>query len=237
MFLPLHDTNPLKVIRFQMVSGTIIILNILVFFYTHYALGTQAGNEANLSWGMVPAVLTGNASLPSDLARIPEVATLFTYMFIHAGWLHVIGNMAFMWVFADNVEDALGHFRFLAFYLFCGVAAALVHTAINPASQAPLVGASGAVAGVIAAYLVLYPKARIWVLLFLKIPVPVPALFALAGWFGFQVISLAGPQSGDVVVAFWAHIGGFLTGLVIALFLKARMLRRLAGGKGIHEES
>ena len=227
MFLPLHDNNPLKIIRFQAVSGVLIAVNFLLFFLTYYGLSEQQGHEANLSWGMIPAVLTGNAQLPVRLQQMPEAATLLTYMFLHSGWLHIISNMAFVWVFADNVEDAFGHLGFLVFYLFCGIAAGLAHTLAGPASVAPLIGASGAVSGIIAAYLVLYPRARLWVLLFLKFPVPVPAIFALAGWFGFQVLNFFIEQKGDVTVAFGAHIGGFAAGLVIALVLRQRLARRL----------
>ena len=127
------------------------------------------------------------------------------------------------------MEDSFGHGGFLLFYLICGVAAALAHIATTPTSHAPLVGASGAVSGVMAAYLVLFPRARVWVLLFMKLPIRISALWALVGWFAFQVISLFFAQDGKVVVAWWAHIGGFLAGLVITMALLKLFRARFAG--------
>lgn len=228
MFLPLHDTNSLRVIRFQIVSGVIIAINFVLIVYTALVLGGIDKSTVATSFGAVPALLTDFKVLPAKLALIPEPATLVTYMFLHAGWMHFIGNMAFIWVFADNVEDAFGHIGFLVFFVVCGVVAALAHTLAGPHSQSPLIGASGAVSGVMAAYLVLYPKARVWVLLFLKLPIPIPAYLALVGWFGFQLINSFLPQTGEVVVAWWAHIGGFIIGGVIAFALRGRLNQRLA---------
>ncbi len=228
MFLPLHDNTTLKIIRFQIVSGAIIIINFALFFFTELINGGIDTNSLATSYGAVPALLTNDKVLPAALEKIPEITTLITYMFLHAGWIHILSNMAFIWVFADNVEDAFGHFGFLMFYLFCGVVAAGAHTLSAPSSQSPLVGASGAVSGIMAAYLVLFPKARVWVLLFLKIPLPIPAFIALIGWFGFQLFSSFQPQTGGVVVAWWAHIGGFIVGGLIALLLRNRLSARLA---------
>ncbi len=228
MFLPLHDNTSLKVIRFQIVSGVIIAINLLLIIYTAVILGGIDKSTLATSFGAVPALLTDFKVLPANLAVIPEPATLFTYMFLHAGWMHFIGNMAFIWVFADNIEDAFGHIGFLVFFAFCGAAAALAHTLAGPQSQSPLIGASGAVSGVMAAYLVLFPKARIWVLLFLKLPIPIPAYLALVGWFAFQLFNSMMPQTGDTIVAWWAHIGGFITGGVIAFALRGPLNRRLA---------
>ena len=228
MFLPLHDNTSLKIIRFQFVAGIIIALNFLLIFYTSGILGGIEKSTLATSFGAVPALLTNFKVLPANLDIIPEPATLITYMFLHAGWLHLLGNMAFIWVFADNVEDAFGHIGFLIFFLVCGVAAALAHTISAPQSQSPLIGASGAVSGVMAAYMVLFPKARVWVLMFMKFPVPIPAWLALVGWFGFQVISSMLPQTGETVVAWWAHIGGFIVGGVIAFVLRGPLNRRLA---------
>ena len=228
MFLPLHDNTTLKIIRFQVVCGAIIAINFIVFFYTQIINGGIDAHSLAVSFGAVPALLTNDKVLPPALERIPEAATLITYMFLHAGWIHIISNMAFVWVFADNVEDAFGHIGFLIFYLVCGIVAAGAHTLAAPTSQSPLVGASGAVSGIMAAYMVLFPKARVWVLLFLKIPVPIPALIALIGWFGFQVFNSLQPQQGEVIVAWWAHIGGFIFGGVVAFLLRHRLAKRLA---------
>jgi membrane associated rhomboid family serine protease len=125
------------------------------------------------------------------LILVPEPVTLLTYMFMHGGWLHLASNLLFLWVFADNIEDAYGHFGFLAFYLLCGVSAAAAHILIFPDSQVPLVGASGAVAGVLGSYLVLFPKARVWILVFMRLPIRISAYWALVGWLGFQVFAVA----------------------------------------------
>lgn len=228
MFLPLHDNTSLKVIRFQIISGLIILINLTLIIYTALILGGIDNSKIAVSFGAVPALLTDYKVLPANLQVIPEPATLVTYMFLHAGWMHFIGNMAFIWVFADNIEDAFGHAGFLVFFLFCGVVAALAHTVAGPHSQSPLIGASGAVSGVMAAYLVLFPKARVWILLFLKLPLPIPAFLALAGWFAFQLFNSMMPQTGETIVAWWAHIGGFLAGGIIALALRKPLNRRLA---------
>ncbi len=230
MFLPLHDSAPLRVIRFQLVTGLIILTNVLIFLAVRYGTSPVEAVRIPLSFGAIPAVLTDRAQLGAALQVIPEQLTVFTYMFLHGGWMHLIGNMAFMWVFADNVEDGFGHAGFLLFYLACGVAAALVHVAMSVSSQVPLIGASGAVAGVLAAYMLLFPRSQVLILLFMRIPLRLSALWVLAAWFVFQVISalLATPGKGGV--AWWAHVGGFAAGLVLTLLLRPFLLRRLAAG-------
>jgi membrane associated rhomboid family serine protease len=229
MFVPIHDNTTLRLIRFQFVTFMIFVINIVVFLYSHLLIGAEAEALLLTSLGAIPAVITDKAALDASLQMVPEPATLITYMFMHAGWMHIIANMLFLWVFADNVEDSFGHAGFLLFYLLCGVAAAFAHAVAAPASQAPLVGASGAVSGVMAAYLVLFPRARVWVLLFMKLPVRISALWALVGWFGFQVVSLFVEQDGNVIVAWWAHIGGFLAGLVITVAMLKLFRMRFAG--------
>jgi membrane associated rhomboid family serine protease len=139
-------------------------------------------------------------------------------MFLHASWLHLIGNMLFLWVFGDNVEDATGHFRFLLFYLACGAVAALAHSFVLPESELPLVGASGAVAGVIGAYLILHPRVRIWVLLLWRIPVRLSAMWVIGVWIAIQLVNALTVQ-GDGV-AWWAHVGGLAAGAILILFLR-----------------
>ncbi len=229
MFVPLHDNTALRLIRFQFVTGLIIAINVVIFFYTHLIVGGAGEASLATSFGAIPALFTNKATLDPALQLVPEPATLITYMFVHAGWMHIIANMLFMWVFADNVEDSFGHFGFLLFYLICGAVAAFAHIYTQPASQAPLVGASGAVSGVMAAYLVLFPKARIWVLLFMKLPLRISALWALVGWFGFQILSLFSTPDGEVIVAWWAHIGGFLAGLIITVLLLKFLRLRYQG--------
>jgi membrane associated rhomboid family serine protease len=219
MFLPLHDDTPLRIIRFQFVTLAIILLNVAIFLV--YGAFTSEAVQANIAngFGLVPEyLLTGHT-----IANLPEPLTLVTYLFLHGGWLHLIGNMLFLWVFADNVEDAYGYVGFIIFYLLCGIIGGLLHVFMAPHSQNPLIGASGAVSGVLAAYLVLYPRARVWILLFITVPVPLPAIWVLGGWFLLQVYSLAAAMPGDEV-AWWAHMGGFATGIVLTLALRTRLL-------------
>jgi membrane associated rhomboid family serine protease len=139
-------------------------------------------------YGVIPGELTH--AIESSYNPIPEPLTLLTYMFLHAGWMPLISNMLFLWVFADNIEDAFGYFAFVLFYLLCGIAGALAHVLMSPTSTAPLIGASGAVSGVIGAYVLLYPKARVWILLFFRIPLRISAIWVLGGWFLLQVFSV-----------------------------------------------
>ena len=230
MFVPLHDDTPLKVIRFQFVTLAIIVGNVIIFLMTSaFQSDLYLANVAT-NFGVVPADLTLAASQNIPYGPIPEPLTFLTYMFLHAGWLHLISNMLFLWVFADNVEDAFGYFAFTLFYLLCGIAGALAHVAMTPDSPAPLIGASGAVSGVIGAYVLLYPKARIWILLFYRIPLRISAIWVLGGWFLLQVFSVLTAQTdSDVQVAWWAHIGGFAAGLVITFVLRSRLLIRTSG--------
>jgi membrane associated rhomboid family serine protease len=149
---------------------------------------------------------------------IPEALTLITYQFLHGSPLHLIGNMLFLWVFGDNIEDAMGHVRFLVFYLLCGVAGGLAHAVMTPASDIPLIGASGAVAGVISAYLILHPRVRVWVLAFRFIPLKISAAWALGAWIATQFVMLAIPD--ETPVAWWAHIGGILAGAFLIVFMR-----------------
>jgi membrane associated rhomboid family serine protease len=220
VFVPLHDHNPLNVIRFQAVTISIIAVNVLIFLATHYQWSGHDELETVLIYGVVPADLIQGQNVYQMPVPLAEEVTLVTYMFVHAGWMHLIGNMLFLWVFGDNVEDALGHIRFLVFYLLCGIAAGLAHTLVDTASQSPLVGASGAIGGVLGAYLVLYPKARIWVLVLLRIPVRLPAIWVLGAWIVFQFFSLGTVTEGEEQTAWWAHIGGFIAGVVLVFPLR-----------------
>ena len=167
-------------------------------------------------------MLFGTAELSANLDRIPTDFTVLTYMFLHGGWFHFVGNMLFLWVFADNVEDTLGHFWFLIFYLACGVGSGLVHALTIPLSQNPLIGASGAIAGVIGAYLILFPERKVWVLLFFGIPVKIPALVVIALWIVTQVLSFFAGAYGETEVAWMAHISGFILGMIVILLMRWR---------------
>jgi membrane associated rhomboid family serine protease len=221
MFVPLKDDQPLKLIRFQYVVLALIIVNVVLFLLTGPLLG-EAGLMAVASgYGVVPQELFHGSVPVGSFHPVSEPVTLLSYMFLHGGWLHLLGNMAFLWVFADNIEDAFGHFGFLLFYLLCGIAAALAHAFMTPYSIDPLIGASGAVSGVLAAYLLLYPQARVWILLFMRIPLRIPAWIVLGGWIVLQFVSLNLEQAEGPAVAWWAHIGGFAMGLVFTLILRS----------------
>lgn len=227
MFLPLSDKNPLQIISFQYVTVCLIAINVVTFILYEFVMTEKVEMAANYAYGVIPSVLFDTRELGEHLERVPNPFTLLTCQIFHGDWLHLLANMAFLWVFGDNVEDSLGHWRFLAFYLLCGVAAGLTFALMAPASTVPLIGASGSVAGVLAAYMMLHPKQQVWVLLFMRIPVPIPALWAILGWVGFQVYSLFSQSDGEeVVVAWWAHLGGFAAGVVLLLILAPGYLRR-----------
>ncbi len=218
MFVPLHDENSLKSIRFQWVTILLIVINVVVYFFET----AQLDEQAIAGFAIVPSELFDTSLLPIPVEAVgpqfPERLTLLTYMFFHGDILHLAGNMLFLWVFGDNVEDAMGHLKFLFFYLACGVAGGLLHAWGEPGSESPLIGASGAVAGVIAAYLVLHPRVRVWVLALKAIPLRISAAFALGLWVLIQVVMVFLPQVGPV--AWWAHIGGLIAGAVLVVFLR-----------------
>lgn len=217
MFIPLYDAVALKHIRMQYVTIGLILANVAVYLLavTEGELWTEG---AVVQFGYIPAVVFDYVELPPGFAVIPDYFSLITYAFFHADFWHIAGNMVFLWVFGDNVEDAMGHARFLLFYLLCAVAGALLHGILGPQSQAPLIGASGAIAGIIAAYLVLHPRVKIWVLAFGRIPLRIPAWIALAGWILFQFVMLF--VSPEDQVSFATHIGGVLAGAVLILLFK-----------------
>ena len=226
MFLPLKDTNPLRVIAFQTVTVGLIAACVATFLW-QISLPQAAANEAILSFGMIPAVLFDFEELPADLAVIPAGATLVTSMFMHGGWLHLGGNMLYLWVFGDNIEDAMGHVKFVVFYVLCGTAAALAHGLSDPGSISPLIGASGAISGVLGAYLLLYPRVRVIVLLFYRLPLPLPAYIVLGGWVALQFYNVylyGGLPDGEGGTAWWAHIGGFAAGMALIPFMKRKGL-------------
>ncbi|QRG08097.1 rhomboid family intramembrane serine protease [Xanthobacter dioxanivorans] len=218
MFVPIADANPLEHVVRPYVTWALLALNVFVFVVLQHGAFGEVSEAGVLAFGAIPAVVTGEAMLPPGYERLPPALTLVSYMFLHGGWLHLIGNMAFLWVFADNVEDAMGHARFLAFYLLCGMLAGAAHILSNPSSETPLVGASGAVAGVIAAYLVLHPNIRLWALILLKIPLRVPAYWVIGAWFALQVWQILAAQDQDT--AWWAHLGGFLCGALLVAVMR-----------------
>ena len=167
VFIPIHDANRLKHIDYHYATIGLIAANVAVFLLTQIDLG----GETVLAFTLIPSTLTGYELRPDAIALLPEPATLLTYSFLHADIWHLGGNMVFLWVFGDNVEDAVGHARFLLFYALCAIGGGLAHVLVEPTSAAPLIGASGAVAGIVAAYLILHPRVKVWVLFFARIPI------------------------------------------------------------------
>lgn len=219
MFIPLHDANSLKSIKFQYVTIGLIVANVVIF------LLTSAGSEetqiaAVLGLGYIPSVVFDTVELPANYVLVPEDFTYLSYAFLHSDIWHLGGNMLFLWVFGDNVEDALGHFRYLIFYLLCAIAGAVLHGFMTPASQVPLIGASGAIAGVVTAYLILHPRVKIWILAFGRIPLRIPAYITLVLWIAFQFFMFA--AGGEDQVSWACHIGGIIAGAVLVLLLKRR---------------
>jgi membrane associated rhomboid family serine protease len=223
VFIPISDDNPLRSIRFQWVTLGLVVINILVFLGE--AFGDSDGVQAAIaSFALTPTDLLqfttgGGALAPAGKGlQVPAFITLITYQFLHGGFLHLFSNMLFLWVFGDNVEDALGHVKFLVFYLLCGVAGGLAHAVALPTSPFPLIGASGAVAGIIAAYLMLHPRVRVWVLALRFLPLRIPAAWVLGIWVVTQFVMVAiAPADG---VAWWAHIGGMAAGAVLVLIMR-----------------
>lgn len=224
MLMPLYDENPLRSIKRQYVTIGIILVNIVVFAFVQQGVAGGGGvSNVTLTLGMIPAELFGGQGYdllqtPMFSVNIPDQLTPLTYMFLHGSWLHLLGNMLFLWVLGDNVEDAMGHLRFLFFYLACGVLAGLFQSWILPGLTNPVIGASGAVAGVIGAYLVLHPKVMMWALVFRTFPVQLRAVWILAFWVVFQLVNIF--TAGDAKVAWGTHIGGLLAGVLLVVVLK-----------------
>ncbi|RWN24139.1 rhomboid family intramembrane serine protease [Mesorhizobium sp.] len=226
MFIPLYDTNRLRHIKLQYVTISLIALNTLIYLATALA-GENFANAAVLGLGYIPSVVHDSVELAPQFVVIPESLSYVTYSFLHADIFHLGGNMLFLWVFGDNVEDALGHVRFLAFYLLCAIAGAFFQGLIAWDSQVPLIGASGAIAGVVAAYLILYPRVKVWVLAFARIPLRIPAFIPLILWILFQIVMFA--AGGEDQVSWACHVGGIIAGAVLVLILRNRAVPLLAG--------
>ena len=215
---PLYDQNPTRI--FPVVTITFIAANILAFLY-QLSLGSN-GSFLVASYGMVPYELTHFRDIHPKIG-LPIQVTVFTSMFLHGGFIHVGGNMLYLWIFGNNIEDALGHTRFIVFYLVCGILASLTQTFTEPDSRIPMIGASGAISGILGAYLILYPKAKVMTLIifffFIRL-VPIPAVVVLGFWILLQVLNGTQTAPGEGGVAYFAHIGGFVAGLILILILK-----------------
>jgi membrane associated rhomboid family serine protease len=204
MVMPLYDDNPFRLPHRPIVTWSLIGLNFLVFL----AAGGDPG-ELNADFGLIPAALNGDGRV---LGALPPTATLVSYMFLHADIVHILGNMVFLWVFGDNVEEAMGRVRFLAFYLLCGIVGGLAFYASGIHSETPLIGASGAIAGVVVAYAMLRPCAKVTALVF-GIPMRISAYWIIGVFVLMQFISLASASESDV--AYWCHVGGMAGALVL----------------------
>jgi membrane associated rhomboid family serine protease len=222
MFIPLKDLNPSRTYPF--VNITLILANIAAFLYEielKVTLSPHAFDAFLLPYSTVPArfpsFLTGHTGF--EVAFLP----LVTSMFLHSGWLHIGGNMLFLWIFGDNVEDFFGHFTYLFFYLVCGIGAGLLHVAFNFHSDIPALGASGAISGVMGAYILLYPRARILTLVII-FPLPIPAVVFLGLWYVMQFLAGLSTIGMKVTggVAVWAHVGGFLLGMLLTAMARGK---------------
>lgn len=235
MFIPIKDDAP--TVRTPFVTLALMFINTIVFIISFFQ-GPQAFQLITFQYGYIPAEFVGGVEITPMMPASPYV-TVFTSMFMHGGWLHLIGNMLFMWIFGNNVEDYLGHVKFLIFYLVAGLAAVALYTLFSPHSEIPLVGASGAIAGVMGSYLVLHPKARITVLIiffFIQF-VRMPAKVVLGIWFAMQLFfslsqGLSGFSGGGV--AWMAHVGGFAFGWVLIKLAVSLFGQRPAGGQRIY---
>ena len=230
--IPLRDDNVPA--RTAVVTRSLVGLCVLVYLW-QMTLGGQGGQAAVYALGVIPAVLLGRESLPPELALVPPSVTVLTSMFMHGGFMHLLGNMLYLWIFGDNVEDSMTRPRFLAFYVACGVAAVFAQALPDPNSTIPMVGASGAISGVLGAYLLLFPHARVLVAIPLGVviqTVRLPAGAVLALWFVLQLVSNLF-SSGQGGVAFRAHIGGFIAGMLLMPLFKRKdvVLRSPWGGR------
>ena len=230
--IPLKDDNPTS--GRPTVTYVLIGICVLVFFMQ---LGSQSYKTGQLfySYGLIPSVLMGHDQLPMDLYVVPAYITIFSSMFMHGGFMHLIGNMLYMWIFADNIEDTLGQKNFIIFYLLSGIGAAMAQVLMDTHSQIPMVGASGAIGGVLGAYLINYPKAKVLVLIpfgFFSQLIKIRALYVLGFWFVLQFInsSMTSAQGGGVAYA--AHIGGFVSGMILILFFNKITKRKIKVIKG-----
>jgi membrane associated rhomboid family serine protease len=220
--IPLHDDNPTRIT--PVVTVVFMAACILAFLW-QLSPGESFQNRVYL-FGLTPALLFDHAQLPAGAAVVPAWTTLFTSMFLHGGLMHLAGNMLYLWIFGNNIEDVMGHGRFIAFYLLCGLAAAMAQALPNPESTVPMIGASGAISGILGAYLLLYPHARVLVVIplgFYLTTLRLPAGVVLALWFAFQLLNSAlsgGGEGGGV--AFGAHIGGFIAGMALIPLFKRR---------------
>jgi membrane associated rhomboid family serine protease len=216
VFLPINDTNKRIWIRYHFVTLGLIAACITIFFL-QLSGGDEGFQRMVLGLGTIPSVLFGTRQLDPALFMVPPVVTLATNLFLHGGFSHLLGNMLFLWVFGDNIEDSMGHGRFLAFFFATGAIASLVHAMTTAGSDTPLIGASGAISGILGAYFVLYPKVKVWVLMFALIPMKLPTFLIIGLWAGIQFFNTI---YGSGNIAWWAHVAGFVAGAALIPYFR-----------------
>ena len=226
LFFPFADENPTN--KKPIISWLIIFACSSIFL--NQIFDPSYITEQNfLSFGMIPAILFGHSELSGPLKIIPPFLSIFTSMFLHGGWMHIIGNMTYLYIFGDNIEERLGKFKFIIFYLITGIVAAFSQAIMDPTSTIPMIGASGAIAGVLGGYLVLYPKANIkvlfWFIIFIKV-IRIRAFIVLGGWIIIQFISFNGTDVNSSGVAYAAHIGGFISGILLINIMKNKTIQK-----------
>jgi membrane associated rhomboid family serine protease len=222
--IPLQDDNPTT--TRPVVTVAIMIACTVVYIFHHLLVSDAYTVKLIYALGVIPALLTGHAT--ADFSALPPALTVLTSMFVHGGFWHLAGNMLYLWIFGNNIEEAMGHVKFVVFYVLCGVAAVAAQVLPNPASEIPMVGASGAISGVLGAYMLLYPRARVLLGLplgFLIVEIGrYPAIWVLIAWFVMQLVmgwfSAASNAPGGV--AFGAHVGGFVAGCLLVTLFKRR---------------
>jgi membrane associated rhomboid family serine protease len=230
-FVPIWDMNHLRSVKFQYVTIILILINVIIYF----------AFETELFFHLASAFIGEFSFKPKDVVSIGSIDhwsdqyKLISYMFLHGSVWHLAGNMIFLFVFGDNVEDAMGHGRFICFYLLCGISAALVHSLITSSPDVPLIGASGAISGVIGAYMVLHPNIRVWVLFplpsFPFLPLRFSAAFVIGVWIIYQIVSAV--FFNTAATAWWAHVGGFATGIILIFFMKRPSVRLFDKATGV----
>ena len=218
MFLPLHDHNRLEHVPLPFVNLGIIAVTVLIFLLYQDAGARQAVGASSYSFGLIPVVFFDHRDLAPELQVLPDWMSVVSYAFLHGGFMHLIGNMLFLWVFGDNVEDAMGHLRYLVFYLICAAAGGFAYAVMDQNSEVPLIGASGAVSGVVAAYLMLHPRVKVWVLVLGRIPLRLSAVWLLGAWVLYQVYNAI--TAADSQVAWIAHLGGLAAGAVLVVVMR-----------------
>ena len=228
--IPLKDDNPTS--GRPIVTYFLISICVVIFLMQ---LGSESYRTGQLfySYGLIPSVLMGHDQLPIDLYVVPAYMTIFSSMFMHGGFMHLIGNMLYMWIFADNIEDSLGPTNFIIFYFLSGVGAAMAQVLADTSSQIPMVGASGAIGGVLGAYIINYPKAKVLVLIpfgFFSQLIKIKALYVLGFWFVLQFINSIMMSSQGGGVAYAAHIGGFVSGMILILFFNKKRKTKIIRG-------